>query len=869
MTPFRARILLCVLPGFAWIMSAISPPTVSQTYDTRIRVVLLRRDTSAEILATEVLPAFDRILRELSALEHSRSTTETGRITLDLYLKRDADPAAVAAQVREAAYRIYEGIGGRLERPQVHIAGDRSEYMSVWSLFTDGGGSPDRQSVEDRLVWQIERVQGVARVDVFGGSREEIYVSVPTGLLRTYALTPQDVSAGLRLGELIASVGRLDDGLNRTALVYDSRARTLAEIASNTLSQVHNMRHAGLPGGTTRLVASVPDRIVRMDGLEHIHLGVVADGTRSITAMSRELTQLFNESNLSPGVTATPVFDGGAIERSNMRRDVLFYTSALASFLLCLLILGNTVLRTGQTALSILCAFALVQAVTATPLASCTSPDLLPHTATGLFIATVTLHSGLLRLEVFSLGLTLALSLLLQDPAWACVLRVYLLAHGAMRITWPLSQRAVYARREASAGTRWISATPLLLLLLTLPAPVFLILVDNAELIEDLHLDIDAYASAEAADSELQAAAAHFRRTLSPTFVQTQARRGSGSLRAGFHPHTDRNEVMQAIQAFNSLERRGRLIPRADELPGTVHRVPMYATAPTAETAHATARLAAREAGDAVLHFREDSERVVLRPHRIAAHTLGVDLGQATLLLQSIISPAVHHKRIVSGRETDVRVEIRPPTTIPPPSGSTVHIESLLDTASVTSLTGDAVPLSSAFYPSRERRPDVLTHADRNPSAHFSLFVAAPSMREAVQRAEQAVSRVTLPRGGRLRYDPTSASAHATTYVHPPAVLLSLYASVVFLLAACVEESWSEGLKSVVYTGILVTSMSIAVPVISQWDSIEIAGYPGMALLSAVTVLRLRHMHVGAVIEAARQRLRISSRCRAIRCIFR
>lgn len=861
MTPRRARILLCILPGLAWIIQAISPPAVSPDYETRIRVEIAHRDTSAGILAAEILPAFDQMLRELNTLEHSRSTTETGRITLDLYLNRDADPLTVAAQVREAAYRVYDGIGGRLERPRVHVAGDSSEYTSVWSVYTDGEGPPDRQAVEDGLVWQLERVRGVARVDVFGGSREEIYVSIASGLLRKHAWSPQEVSAGLRLGETIAPAGQLDNGPRQAALVYDSRARTTAEIASNTFHQIPDAKHTRPPDGTVRLQAAAPDRIVRMDGLEHIHLGIVADGTREVTAISREVTQLLREQNLPHGLNATPVFDGGEIERSNRRRDLMLYSAAIAGFLLGLLICGNTVSNTGQTAIAILCAFALVRVLAAEPLGSCAVPHLLPHTATGLFIATLTVRSGLVRLEVFSIGLAAGLSLLLQDPAWACVLRVYLLAHGAIRVTWPLSKYSVYARHEASCRRRTRRALALVLALLAFPAPAFLFLTEGGQLVEYLHLDIDAYASVEAVDAELQAAASALSQTLSPTFVQTQARRGSGSLSAGLQTRTDRNEILQAVRAFNDLGRRGRLVPRADELPGNVHRVPMYATAPTSEGAHAIARLAAREAADAVLHFREDSDRVVLRPRRIDAHLLGVDPGQASLLLQSIISPAVHHKRIASGRETDVRVETRPALSMPRRQGSSVNMDTLLDTASVSSLTGEAIGLSQIFYPTRERRPDVLTHANRNPSAHFSLFVQAPSMREALRRAEQTVSRVALPRGGELHFDLVSVSSPATSFVHPEAVLLPLYAVLVFLLAACVEESWRQGLRVIVYTTLLVSSLSLFGDVLSQWDTMEIAGYPSVVLFSSVAVLRLLHLDG--------QRLRISSRCRAIRCIFR
>lgn len=539
----------------------------------------------------------------------------------------------------------------------------------------------------------------------------------------------------------------------------------------------------------------------------------------------------------------------------------MLYGSGLAGFLLCLLICGNTLSNTGQTAIAILCAFALVRALAAEPVASCAVPHLLPHTATGLFIAALTVRSGLVRLEVFSVGLAAGLSLLLQDPAWACVLRVYLLAHGAMRVTWPLSQHAVYARCEAPGRSRTRRALALLLALLAFPAPAFLLLADGEQLVEYLHLDIDAYASAEAVDAELQAAASVLNQTLSPTFVQTQARRGSGSLSAGLQSRTDRNEIMQAVRAFNDLDRRGQLVPRADELPGNVHRVPMYATAPTSERALAIARLAAREAADAVLHFREDSDRVVLRPRRIDAHQLGVDLGQASFLLQSIISPAVHHKRIASGRETDVRVEIRPAFSMPLPRGSSVNMETLLDTASVSSLTGEAIRLSQVFHPTRERGPDVLTHTNRNPSAHFSLLVQAPSLREALRRAEQTMSRVVLPRGGELHFDRASISSAATNFVHPEAVLLPLYAVLVFLIAACVENSWRQGLRATVYTTLLVSGLSLFVDVLSQWDTMEIAGYPGVVLLSSVAVLRLLHLEG--------QRLRISSRCRAIRCIFR
>ena len=81
--------------------------------------------------------------------------------------------------------------------------------------------------VEDIIKERIERVPGVGRVSVFGGSEQEIHVVVDPQLLARYQLTVSDVLGQLRAANISGSAGSVDEGKRRYVVRTEGELNTL------------------------------------------------------------------------------------------------------------------------------------------------------------------------------------------------------------------------------------------------------------------------------------------------------------------------------------------------------------------------------------------------------------------------------------------------------------------------------------------------------------------------------------------------------------------------------------------------------------------------------------------------------------------
>ena len=770
-TRLRARALLLVMVGGIQLATFVAPRADAPGYERLVSLEVRKADTDAEILAERILPQFSDMLRELTAIEHSRSVTRNGHITMSLYLSREADAASVAAQVRERAYRVQERIGGRLERPVVSIARSDSSYSFLVAVSADMNRVPDRHHVEHDLVPRLRRIPGVAAVDVYGGTREEIRVEVPSAFLATHAMSVRDLQAGLRHAEIIAPVGRVRSGDQDMPVVYDSRAVHERDLATHTLLQSSAPETALLPTDSVQTVPGRQDRIVRLNGRQHIAVGVRADASASLPGLTRAARSLVDEWTHSQSLTAEVVLDEGAEARRWLIRRRTIAIAMLLGYLCMFRLSGSSTTDTLHIGVGLLVAAGIMSAICSLDSSFCGQTDVLPSVVAGLLLASLCIHSCTNRVELAAAGVLLVLLLTFRDPLALESLRVQLFAFPTLRLTRFLSRTAFPGRPEPQV--RIGRCLPIIAGSVVLPLAVTAAVVvgGHEPTSEQLHLDIDAYAPVAEVDRTLLAASDFMEQRLFPVFVQTLASPGSGTMLLQLRAGTDREELMSAIEAFNRGSGRGQLLPLSPELPGKVFRVAMYASADTASDARRLARRTAQQFGNAVLHFREDVERLVLRPRRSIMHARGVDVQDAVLLVQSIISPGVHHKRIDSGRELDVRVAVEPASRDPQ-----TGLESLLRGVQ----TGADTHLYEVFTLTRESRPQTLTHSDRRPSAHFSVHIQAPSARAARRAARDAVLSLRLEAAEQLHVDTRAAREQSLVEL-----VLRVYIVLLTLVSVC------------------------------------------------------------------------------------
>ena len=181
------------------------------------------------------------------------STSSPGSSTVVVQFNWGTDMDFAALEMRERLDLIRDFLPDGVSQPQVFRFDPSLQAMFQFNV----GGMEDlaslRQFVDDRIKNRLERIEGVAQVNVMGGMEREIRVEIDQSRLDAWGLSVETVRQALAAGNLTLPVGRV------TAQGRELNVRTVGEFTD--LDQIRNTVVYAGPAGVVRVgdVARVVD----------------------------------------------------------------------------------------------------------------------------------------------------------------------------------------------------------------------------------------------------------------------------------------------------------------------------------------------------------------------------------------------------------------------------------------------------------------------------------------------------------------------------------------------------------------------------------------------------------------------------------
>ena len=219
-----AAVLMTVLFG----LLALQTIPIQLTPDVRRPVITVRTTwpgASPAEIEREILNKQEETLRGLEGLVELRGQAQDGeaRTTLEFAVGQDMDKALLLVANR------LDRVGGypdEAEEPTLDTAGSEDTPITWISITRDPENTRNMYTygdfVEDTVRDRLERVEGVAGVNVYGGRNRELVVTVdPVGMSR-YGLTVPEVVAALRAADVATTAGDVEEGKRRYVVRTDS-----------------------------------------------------------------------------------------------------------------------------------------------------------------------------------------------------------------------------------------------------------------------------------------------------------------------------------------------------------------------------------------------------------------------------------------------------------------------------------------------------------------------------------------------------------------------------------------------------------------------------------------------------------------------
>lgn len=339
-------VLLMVLFGLLALFAI--PVQLTPTVDTPIMTVTTRwPGANPQEVEREIVDRQEERLRGVKGLRKMTSDSRDDQATVRLEFYAQVDQNEALREINDKLRQV-SGYPLEVEEPTIQAADAEINSTIAWLILYPRNGRDDdevrklRDFVEDFVKPYLDRVPGVASVDIYGGFEREVQVRIDAGRLASRGLTFRQVAEALRGQNTNMSAGTRSQGKRDYAI------RTVGQYAS--IEEVQATVIASTAGGPVyvRDVAEVelaykdPEGFVRSKGQYVLAFPVRREvGSNVITVMEalQEAIQRVNAEVLGPRdmqVELVQVYDETVYIRQaiEMVQSNIVYGSALVLGLL-------------------------------------------------------------------------------------------------------------------------------------------------------------------------------------------------------------------------------------------------------------------------------------------------------------------------------------------------------------------------------------------------------------------------------------------------------------------------------------------------------------------------------------------------------
>ena len=278
-----------------------------------VYVVANQPGASAQTMANTVLAPLERHLGQIPGIDdmYGNATEGAASVSVRFNFSRTADSAArdVQAAINAAAVDLPSG----MPSPPQYFKFDTSQIPIVFITLTSSGLPQDKlYDLADTLLKPaVAQIDGVAQVQVFGGTPHAVRIELDNNALAAKGLTSNDVANALRAANVTSPQGALSDGHTQMTVTASDGLQEPAEFARLLIS-VKNGTPVRLSDVAKVYSGEQDEYQAAWFNQEHtVGLQITkrpeANAVATVEAIRARLPQL--RASLPSNITLTPVFD--------------------------------------------------------------------------------------------------------------------------------------------------------------------------------------------------------------------------------------------------------------------------------------------------------------------------------------------------------------------------------------------------------------------------------------------------------------------------------------------------------------------------------------------------------------------------------
>jgi len=368
--PVRRPILTLVIFFIVIILGAVSLSRLSIdlmpeiTYPT-ISVVTSYGNVGPQEMEELVTRPIEEALAAVQGVEEINSTSTEGMSLVRMSFAWGTDLDEAANDIRDRIDRVLGRLPEDIERPMIRKF-DLSAFPILMAGVSSNMNPRDlRQLTEDQVKYRLERVPGVAAVDIWGGLSREIHVNLKAAQLKALGISAEAVISALRNENRNVPAGLYEKGTSEVLVRTQGEFTSLEEIENTVVT---------MRGGTPIQIKDVADvedsweevrRLIRIDGKPGLHISVSKQsGANTVKVAEAANAEIERINRDIPQIKILPLIDTSKYIKQSVdnvgRSAILGGILAIVILLFFLRNISSTAIVATAIPISVLATFGLM-----------------------------------------------------------------------------------------------------------------------------------------------------------------------------------------------------------------------------------------------------------------------------------------------------------------------------------------------------------------------------------------------------------------------------------------------------------------------------------------------------------------------------
>jgi HAE1 family hydrophobic/amphiphilic exporter-1 len=283
-------------------LSRIPVQLTPEIQEVEIQVGTIWPGASPQEVEREIIEEQEDQLKSVEGLVEMKSESYRGRGRVIMKFQTGTDQDAALLKVSNKLNQVPQYPATAYE-PVIEPTGTERDAIA-WFVFRKTQGSPtdvvfEKKFIEDNVTPRLERIPGVAAVNVYGGREEEMQVIVHPSALASRNVTIRDMIRALDMENRNISAGDLDEGKRRYIVRTVGQYRTPEDIENVIIRQVNGAPVYVRDVAQVKLDYKKSEASIRQRGRPTIVMNAVREVGANILIVMEEVKKEVRASNRS------------------------------------------------------------------------------------------------------------------------------------------------------------------------------------------------------------------------------------------------------------------------------------------------------------------------------------------------------------------------------------------------------------------------------------------------------------------------------------------------------------------------------------------------------------------------------------------